>query len=169
MNSTFKTRKHRFTFNFIDVLLLMVILAAVLVLVYIFASGNSLTADPTVTIEYQVLINGIRNEFCGLVSVGDKVIDSVGLFEIGEVVDVSYTPYMYPMTDSATGTISLVEYPEHSDMTLTIRAEATTDTGYYYINGYTVAVGVLVSVRTPNFVEQGYCTVISEVNSVEEE
>jgi len=163
------TAKRKFRFNFIDTILLLVIIAAAALIIYIFTSDGGFGTVDTVTVEYQVLISGIRDEFKDFVQIGDKVIDSVGLFEIGEVTDVRYSTYMYAVNDPVTGTTVLTEYPEHSDMELHIRAEASLENGIYYINGYKIAVGTLVSFRTPNFTEQGYCTVLTEASANDEE
>ena len=168
-NNAKENAKRRFRFNFIDALLLIVIIAVAALLVYIFTSDDGFGTVDTVTIEYQVLISGIRDEFKDLVQIGDKVIDSVGLFEIGEITDVKYSQYMYAVNDEVNGVTVMTEYPEHSEMEVHIRAEASVEDGLYYINGYKIAVGTLVSMRTPNFVEQGYCTVITEADGNGEE
>ena len=170
MNNTQKTSpKRRFRFNFIDAILLIILLAAAGVVVYIFSSDSDFGTVDTTTVEYRVLVAGIRDQYRDHVQIGDKVIDSVGLFEIGEVTDVKYSPYMFATEDPASGTLVFTEYTEHCDMEIYIRAEASLESGQYYINGYKLAVGTLVSFRVPNFTEQGYCTVITEVSANDEE
>ncbi len=175
MDNTAKTSRKQnssgkhFRFNFIDAILLIIIIAAIALMFYIFSSDNSFGTVDTVTLEYRVLITGIRDEFKDHVQIGDKVIDSVGLFEIGEVYDVKYSSYMFPLEDNSGGNVVLTEYPEHCDMEIYIRAEASLEAGMYYINGYKIAVGTLVSLRTPNFTEQGYCTVLAEAEADDEE
>ena len=164
MNKNIHTAPKRKTkFNFIDALLILVILAAAILIVYFFTSDGMGSSASAVTLEYQVLINGVRDEYRDLIQIGDRVIDSVGLFEIGKVSDVKYEAYLYPVENAREGTIVLSEYPDHSNIILYIRADATVENGFYYINGYKLAVGTLVCVRTPNFTEAGYCTVITEV------
>ena len=164
MNKTIHTAPKRKTkFNFIDALLILVILAAALLIVYFFTSDGIGNRSSAVTLEYQVLITGVQNEYRDLVQIGDGVIDSVGLFEIGTVSDVKYEDYLYAVENPKDGTVVLSEYPDHSNIILYIRADATIENGFYYINGYKLAVGKLVCVRSPNFTEAGYCTVITEV------
>ena len=164
MNKNIQTAPKRKTkFNFIDALLILVILAAAILIVYFFTSDGLGTNTSAVTLEYQVLITGVRNEYRDLIQIGDGVIDSVGLFEIGTVSDVKYEDYLYPVENARDGTVVLSEYPDHSNIILYIRADAAVDSGFYYINGFKLAVGTLVSVCTPNFTEAGYCTVITEV------
>ena len=161
-NSTPKKRK--FKFNFIDIILLVVILAAVVLLAYIFMSGRiEGFGSNSMTIEYEVSITRIREEFRGNVNVGDKVVDSVKLMEIGEITNVQYVDSVNIITELNSTKIRYPIYPEHLDMTMTIRAEAVISDGFYMINGYHIAVGELVSIRVPNFTEAGYCTTIREV------
>lgn len=157
-----KPKKHKF--NFIDIILLTVILAAVVLLVYIFMSGRIETfGNQSVLVEYQVSITRIREEFRGNVNVGDKVVDSVKLMSIGEVIDVQYSPSIFIVSELNSGDLQYPIYPEHLDMTITIRAEADLEKGMYLIDGYRIAVGELVSIRVPDFTEIGYCTTIKEV------
>lgn len=157
-----KPRKHKF--NFIDIILMTVILAAVVLLVYIFMSGRIESfGTQSVLVEYQVSITRIREEFRGNVNVGDKVVDSVKLMSIGEVIDVQYSPSISIISESYAGDLKYPIYPEHLDMTITIRAEADMKNGMYQIDGYRIAVGELVSIRVPNFTESGYCLTIKEV------
>ncbi|MCL2517199.1 MAG: DUF4330 domain-containing protein [Oscillospiraceae bacterium] len=156
--------KTKFRFNFIDIILILIILTAAGILAYIFMSGNIENFRPkTVTIEYQVSITQIKEEFRGKVNWDDKVVDSVKQMAIGKVVDVKYEDSIYTTTILNSGEIIYAVYPEHLDMTVTIQAEATLKDGLYNIGGYHISVGTLVSLRVPNFTEQGYCITIKEV------
>ena len=158
------TKKHKFKFNFIDIILLAVILVAAVLLVYIFMSGRIESfGNKTITIEYEVLITRVREEFRGNVNVGDKVVDSVKLMEIGEVTNVRYDDSQFIISELASTEIYYPTIPEHLDMTVNMRAEATVSNGLYMINGYHVAVGELVSIRVPNYTGSGYCTMVREV------
>lgn len=155
-------KKHKF--NFIDIILLTVILAAVVLLVYIFMSGRIESfGTPSVLVEYKVSITRIREEFRGNVNVGDKVVDSVKLMSIGEVTDVQYSSSIFIVSELNSTDLQYPIYPEHLDMTITIRAEADIKNGMYLIDGYRIAVGELVSIRVPDFTETGYCIAIKEV------
>jgi len=126
-------------------------------------SGNIENFKPkTVTIEYTVTITSIREEFRGKVKSQDKVVDSVKLMAIGVVTNIQYQNTINTITNLPTGEILYVQSPEHLDMIVTIEADATLKDGLYDINGYHISVGTPVSLRVPNFTEQGYCTTIRE-------
>ena len=150
-----------FRFNVIDVLLIIVILFAGAVAAYMFTSGNNtVVSDDTVEITYKIRVQGMNEEFRHLVSLNDKVVDSVGLFQIGEVVDLSYSNTVFVDTNSL-GEFVYSDYPEKLDMVITVKAHATVTEGAYMIGGYSMAVGTKVSFRVPDFTGVGYCTEIT--------
>lgn len=160
--------KIKFRFNLIDAVLVAVILAAAVLLVYIFSSSSVslFGGKSSVDIIYTVELRKIREEFRSedLIKVGDSVTDSVTLYAIGEVVEEAvYEPFMYKGVDSE-GKVKTEKYPDFMNITLTIRASADTSEGIYSIGGYSMAVGKKVSLRVPNFTGEGYCTSIREVN-----
>jgi hypothetical protein len=157
-------KKRRLRINYIDVILILVILIAAGILAFMFLANNSvIISSKKVYIEYEVSIPGIMSEFRGNVNVGDNVVDSVKLMPIGVVVDVKYDDTVNIVDNRETGELMYVNYPDHVDMTVRIRAEASLESGLYIIDGYHISVGTLVSMRVPNFTEQGYCTTIKEV------
>ena len=158
---------NRFRFNFIDVLLICVVLAAAVVLVYIFtSSGTSLFgSSETVTIEYTVEVRQVREEFRDLAKIGDMVTETVTQYDIGEVIDVSYVPGIYTGVNRTTGSIVVGDYPEHINVTLTIRAKAVRDGSDYSVGGFKVAVGRAIAVRAPYFTGEGFCTTLMEVTA----
>ncbi len=157
----------RFRFNFIDVLLILIILAAAVLLAYIFTSSEITLFDSqqTVEIEYTVLLRNVREEFRDLIEAGDHVTDTVTLYGIGEVTDVSYADGSYTGINHSAATVVNGPYPEHMNVTITIRAQASVGDGFYDIGGYKVAVGKLIDLRVPHFTGEGYCRTITEVST----
>jgi hypothetical protein len=62
-----------------------------------------------------------------------------------------------------TGELVYSDYPEHIDITVTIRAQAAASGDVYSLDGYKVAVGKKIALRVPNFTSEGYCTQLTEV------
>ena len=155
----------KFRLNFVDIIIIIVILTATTLLAYIFLSSDIKLFEGSrkVTIEYKVELRRVREEFRDFISISDHATDTVTQYALGEVVDVEYAPTRYTGVNRSTGSLVFSDYPEHINITVTIRAEATANAGDYSLNGYKVAVGKQISMRTPNFINEGYCTQLTEV------
>lgn len=157
------TKKHKF--NIIDALIIIVILAIIAVAAF-FLLRDKPTEEvkQTVAIEYVVEFRKVRNELSDKISVGDKVVDSVAKYHIGEVIAVSAVDAVFSNgNDFTSGTAVVGTYPGYSDVRMTVSAEAVISGGRYVISGgYNVSVGSRVDVRTPNYNGTGYCTAIRE-------
>lgn len=166
-----KEKTKKFKFNIIDILLLLVVVAAVAVLGILFFSGNTatdlLSGNNPQEIYWEVELSKVREEFMDNIKEGDSVVDAVKLYSIGEVVSVSSVPTILNETNLQTGLIVSSVYPEHVNITVKVKANATqTETGYS-IGGYEIAVGKQVSLRVPNYTGSGYCTGITVGDSAE--
>lgn len=163
-----KGSKSKIRFNFIDALLILIIIAAAAALFWIFGSSNTdaNANQKQIEIEYTVRIKQVRDEFRGegFFHEGDPVTDSVTLYDIGKLVSAEYSKSEHTAPNKY-GELVVSEYPNHIDITLTIRATADVSGGTYNIGGYTMSVGKKVSLRVPNFVGEGHCISINEIVS----
>ncbi len=163
MNPTQK--KHKF--NAIDAAVIILI-AAIIVTAAIFLFSRNEPDAPiaqTSKIEYVVELRTIRDEFADNFKIGDGVTDANSLTKIGEVVAISISDATYAGVDLITGESVSSEYPDHSDVSLTVSADVTVDgLGRYIVGaGYDVSVGKLIYVRTPNYIGYGYCTELRQI------
>ena len=88
------SKKKKFYFNFIDVFLIVVLLAAVAALVFFVRERQIVTETGnknTVELLYKIEVSPMREEFRNLVEVGNTTIDTVYMTEIGEITEVSYS------------------------------------------------------------------------------
>ncbi len=154
-----KTKGKKLALNFIDFILIAVMIISIGTLIFIFTSRNVVKSNgsQSTLIEYTLQFDPMREEFKNLVMVGDKVFDSEKLYAIGEVTDVSYSTAYYKGTDKATGAVKLSEYPGMISMTVTIRANASVAESGYSISEYGIAIGKAMDVRMPNFTGTGIC------------
>ena len=154
-----KSKKVRL--NFIDFILIAVMLLALGMLIFIFSTGDiSISAKNKATVEYTVEIDRVPEEFKNLVKVGNTVYDTETLCNLGEVIDISYSSSYYKGADNATGDIVYSEYPDEVRMTITIKASASkTDTGYS-VSDYSLSVGKSMRIRVPDFTGIGICSSI---------
>ena len=161
-----KTTQKKHKFNAIDAAVIILIVAVIGAAAFFFLSDKESEGPvaQTVKIEYVVELRSIRDEFADNFNIGDGVTDGVALYRIGQIVAVDVFDSVYTGTNLVTGESVSSDYPEHSDVQLTISADATVDSlgGYVLGGGYDLSVGTLVYVRTPNYIGYGYCTQIRQ-------
>lgn len=157
------TDKKKYHFNVIDVLLIVIVLAAISSLVFLLRDHRVVTAakGDTVEIVYQVKFSGVREEFRNLVEIGDVVIDAETLASVGEVLNVAYAEGVYVGTDGATGKPVTSPYPGRITMTLTIKATALLTDNGYEVGGQELILGETLSLRTPAFTGVGTCLTLA--------
>ena len=160
-------QKKTYKFNFIDFVLIVVIIAAVSLLVYIMLGNNLLMGSESTTILYTIEIPLIRNDFLGsvdLITKGTTIIDSVRSYNIGEVQEVKVTDAYSNTTNLEDNIVINKKYPDHSKVTITVKAKCKRNKAKYEVNGKTIMVGIRLDFRTPYLVSYGNCIAIEEIN-----
>lgn len=162
MNNTKKTAGKRFRFNFIDVMLILIILFSAAALWYVLTQyGRPESERETQVlgqIEYHLSVSPIREEFRGKVNVGDKIRDRETGAVLGEVTDVSYGTYPFVGTNRDTGEPVVSAYPGLLTMTVKVRAEADMTDGFCRIDGTEMLIGKEVGFRVPDLYATGICS-----------
>ena len=157
--------KRKFSLNIIDAVLIIIALISITALIY-FVSQRDIKApqgDKECQIEYQLEIYGVRDEFVNLVSSGDRVVSVSVIDDIGEVIDVRNTEYLYKGTDKTNGKIVETPHPVLKTMIIKVSATAVKTEYGYIINGYDLIIGKETQIRVPLFTGTGVCTSITEI------
>ena len=159
-----KTTVKKHKFNAVDAVIIIVIAAVIGAAIMFFTTGTPEVVNETVSIEYVVEFRTVRNEFTGNFAIDEEVVDSVAKYHLGRVIDYSVSPAMYVGNDFSAGAAVISEYPEHSNIKLTVAAQATVGADGRYIvgGGYDVSVGTAMHIRLPNYTGSGYCIQIAE-------
>ena len=155
--------KKLFSFNIIDVALVVIALICICTTVFFFTNADITNPKGAekVTLEYTIEFTPIREEFRNLLEIGDSITETSTMSDAGEIINVIYLDHLYYGTNDETGETVTTKYPGKINMTLTVRAEAIkTDTGYS-INGYELLIGDSITIRTPSFTGTGVCTSIT--------
>jgi hypothetical protein len=158
-------KKKKISFNLIDVILVVIALASIAVLVFLFNNKEIVKPNgkENVKIEYTVTLSPVREEYINLVKIGDKVINTAVMENCGEVVSVSNSDYYYVGTNSETGESVSTPYPGMKTIVIKIRATATKTAYGYSVNGFDIVIGEDVSIRVPDFTGTGKCTSVTEI------
>lgn len=159
-------QKKKFRFNIMDALILLVILASISVLLYVFVlsehnSVDSLTNTDTARITYVIEVSDLDESCLELVKAGQNAIDSSKKMNIGTVTAVESQEYVYLGTDKINGTVTLNRSDSRISLYITIEADASTAGISYSVNGFDVYVGAPVYLALPNFVCSGYCIALN--------
>ncbi len=158
-----KTRK----FNFIDAVLIIIILlvgAAVVNVFSPFSWLSNLRSDSTREIQYTVELSGVDGEYIDAIKENDTVVDSVSKYTLGTVKAVDYnTQYTVLEYDEVNQAGVLAAYPNKYNVLVTMTATASYKEGEgYSVNNYRIAVGEKLALRFPDFTGEGYCISISQ-------
>lgn len=153
--------KRKIRFNFIDLLLLLVIAAAVFVLLYVFVlSDRSAPADvdSTVSVEYVVEIANIDERFADAVKRGQPVEDAIKRRIIGKVVGAEAKDYEKIVFDYDTGEEVLAASEGRITLYVTVEADVTETDSAFTANGVAIRVGEQYSLIFPDLYGVGFCT-----------
>lgn len=163
-------QKKKVRFNFIDALIVLLILAVIGAAVYlvlndfrtpkILGSGN---------LDFEVRISEVDETSLEMIQKGLTVKDSVTGEVIGTIVNVQKTPSRYysktAIEKDGVYTLSVSEYEDVYDVTVTINTTAAKDArGIHQIGNTRILVGSKVYFKIPSFTSVSYITKVSTSN-----
>ena len=154
-------------FNFVDLLLVLLILVIAGALLIMFDPFSLSSKDTTqeVTLRYTVEIKDVSNEMKNNVKSGEKVLNSTTDYDMGTVVAVEPQSSFEWEYNEGDDYMSKKYKTDKSDMIITIDVKAVYEEEMgYMIDGKHIAVGALLSLRFPNFTGSGYCISIERIS-----
>ena len=159
-------KKTRVGFNFIDVLLIIFVLAFIFVAINVISPTSIFKrffAEEVHTIRYTVEFTCVDEDYVNMILENDTVIDSVSKHSLGTVAVVDnnsqYTSLEYNESD---GSSVLAAHEGKYNVVVTIVASGNYNEGEgYSVNDRRIAVGEKMSLRFPNYVGEGYCIALS--------
>lgn len=145
----------RFKFNVMDVIIVLVLLAAVGAGVLLLGGGSHEGSSETRTIELQVELAKQEEAFTKLPKVGDKA--DIGVKEKMNVTvtKVEVKPAMTTGEDILSGTCPLVEIPERYDVLITLEGEGVETDASVKLNGVAARVGDEAVIKSKNWAGVG--------------
>ncbi len=159
------TRK-KSSFNFIDAILLVILIVIAAFLIYTFVSpytGKIISPSQIKQIEYKILIEDVSDDIHYSIKKGDYITEINTLSEIGEVSSVEYADTVYKGTTAKGEELSSV----YTDITITVKATVSVSDGVYKAGDVVIAAGKPISFRVPGFIADGQCISVAEVEEVE--
>lgn len=181
MSKTKEARKPgRHSFNAADAIVILLVLLCIGAAVWLFGGSGIFGSGKTVTLEYEILVRDIRNEFATHITPGVEVIEGTRHYNIGTlgsgITTETYTYEVYVnelydengnLVSDPTGEGERVETekPGYVSVRLPITATAIVQEDGYYVNGYRIGVGSLIYFRLPDFAGSGYVTALRVVDN----
>ena len=158
--------KKKRSFNFIDVILILIAVVVVLTAINIISPMsflNDLRSDSQHTIQYTVEITGVDEAYIEKIKENDVVVDANSKYSLGSVTAVDYnTQYSELEYDEDSGAGVMAVYPEKYNVLITITAQGSYSEGSgYSVNDHRIAIGEKMTLRFPNYVGEGYCISLS--------
>ena len=147
--------KKKRSFNIIDAVMIVAVVALTAALVYGVVSGLGVGND-YVRIKYVLEVSEIRSEFCQKAAEGDAVRNADGGEQIGKVAAVSSVPAQHTGTDSS-GAPVLSDIDGYSTLYVTVEAQAKEGNTGYTVGGTLINTGKSVDVRLPSLCFEAKC------------
>ena len=169
-NNTLTQKKPKRKFNFIDFLIILVVVAIIGILIYVFspwAHIEKLWTNNKVELTYFVEIKDVDIAYIESIKEGDGVINSVSKNSLGTVSEISKIEkayvYDYVLNEQGEMTCIRSEHPQKYNITVKVVATAEYEEEIgYSVNGCRVAIGEMLDMRFPQYTCSGACTQIYE-------
>jgi len=155
-----KRRRKNGRFNFVDAIIILMILVTVAAVVAYFLPGltSFFSHRKEISIEYVIEITGVEGDFAANIKENDPVYDTSRNYEIGRVSSVETVSHKVLSYNEETGVAEYKDHPQLKKILVTVKGDAIYTAGEgYSINGQRIAVGKQFNVRFPKFKGSGYC------------
>ncbi len=136
MNNTSKKR-----INILDLLVLIVVIAAVLFSVYWLFFSNENTSEVNDTVRFTIEAKGNDAEFLNYVSEGQKVYNSTTQKELGTIVAIHETPSRILRENHEKQSVDFVEIPGKVDVVVEVEGKAKMEHPNITINETSLKIG----------------------------
>lgn len=148
-------------FNFIDAIIILLILAVIAAGLYMFLGGGLFTTSAggdgeTSKIQYSVEIKQKTRDYCDNINVGDAV--QIGDKEKASAVieDIDIVPTKMLFEDKKSGVVHYSEIPEMYDIILTLSSDGRHTDSAIYADNVLVRIGERVTVRGKGYSGNGF-------------
>jgi len=152
--------KRKIRFNFVDLLIVLIVAAAVSLVAFVFIGGfgkGSSSKTQPATIQYVVEIKGLDSSLQDTVAVGQLIEDAVERKAIGELTGVSKSEHYQINFNYTTGQEEYSVVDGKINLILTIEAQAEESETSFTVDDYEVRIGKQISMNLPGFQCSGYC------------
>ncbi|MBR5314272.1 MAG: DUF4330 family protein [Clostridia bacterium] len=163
--------KGKYSFNAIDVLLLIVIVLSIAAIVFLFfydgGKEDVEVSDNTFEIVYTVKQEQIPGILRGKVNMGNSMFTLDGQKPLGKVIDFSYTNSEVKYFNPTDKVMASAVVEDKIDLIVKINATATkVAENIFEVNGQLISVGQTLEVGFPYYTGTVVCTAVSVMGGV---
>ncbi len=151
-----KNRKLFGIFNIVDIILILLIIAAGIVGIRLFTGGDKQGTEQTKTYTYVVEGREVLDETVEAPVIGEKVFNSATSTYLGVVKEVSGEPYTEVIYSKEIGAYQKLPVEGYSNMQLTIEGNGEETEKDITIEGTTVKVGMELYVKGKGYAFKGF-------------
>ena len=145
MNSL--NKKHTYHFNVIDLMIIIVIIAAIA-----FISKtvlNDLFADNITTVEYTVKITGVKSEDISVLETSDKLRTNNGNTHVGTITEINILPSTSYIFDYESDRFVSTQSDNRHDLYLKVKAGCGIKNNQYTVNGSIISANKNIDLVLP--------------------
>ena len=150
-----KSRKLFGIFNIVDIILILLVIAAGIVGVKLFTGGEKQDAGTTKTYTYVVQGREVLDETVTAPVIGDKVFNSGTSAYLGVVKEVTGEPYTEVIYSKEIGAYQKLPVEGYSNVSLTVEGNGTETEKDITVEGTTVKVGMELNVKGKGYAFKG--------------
>ncbi len=151
-----KTASAKKKITFVDVIIIVLVISIILGCgYYLFSKKIIETKSEGTGFRYTLRLSDIKKEVADQIDVGDKIVDSTKLIEIGTVDKVTVNPYKEVQEDKQNGVFVTREIPgEYEVLIHVITDDAVVTATSVTVNNYELYYGKTAYIRGNNFASQ---------------
>lgn len=147
--------------NFIDIIILLLIVAAVAGAIWLFGREKAAPSGSGATITYELQMNNVIEEIAFAAQIGDSLTETKTKAMIGTIKDVRVEPMIENSFDATTGTMKKATYPGRYRVSLVCESPAQRVSEKIVISGFTMGIGTTVDFKSKHFAGESYCTAMN--------
>lgn len=114
-----------------------------------------------VSLIYKIRLHKIRDDVALHIKQGDSIIEAVGKYNIGEVLEVRYERSCAEVFSHHENKNVISEYEGYCDIVLTVSSSASKSERGYVVNGYLLRLSKEIALRLPDFYGVGKCVSVT--------
>ena len=146
--------------NAIDVVIILLLVGSIFAVGYVIGifGGASSSGGEDTTVHFTIEMTYLREGFIEHINVGDVIRDSIRGEFLGVIDSFTVAPTDIATTDRMNSEFVMTVVPERYTVLLTIKSTGTESESRIEVEGHTITVGQMMSIRGKGYAGMGFIT-----------